>query len=228
MDSVKFLSEKQLLKQNSIPLKDGDWIAALDEAGRGCLFGPVTVGMTLLPLGDVDSELPPELQQIRDSKMLTPRKRESLFPMIREHFYGRFSHIAVGFIEKYNINRAVQYGVYRLVRQALREGYPVKAVLVDGNYRFDFPNMRMRHPLPPIVSVVKGDQNYLSIAAASIMAKVARDRLMMEAASRFPVYRLERHKGYGTKAHVESIIEQGISRFHRQSFLKRIVPSKQD
>jgi ribonuclease HII len=176
----------------------------VDEAGRGPLAGPVCAAAVILPR---DLEIP----GLTDSKKLTDKKRRELFPIIKEQAiaYG------IGFaseqeIDEINILQATFLAMQRAIDQL--EGKADMA-LIDGNRQKDFGL--------PVVTVVKGDSLSASIAAASVLAKVTRDDLMLEMAETYPEYGFEIHKGYGTKAHYEALRKYGASPIHRQSFLKK-------
>ena len=181
-------------------------VCGVDEAGRGPLAGPVYAAAVILPDGL-------EELGINDSKKMTEKKREALFDIICDNAiaYG------IGFatekeIDEINILNATFLAMRRAV-EAMSEKPDL--VLVDGN----------RKPVTGCeeVTVVKGDAKSISIAAASILAKVSRDRYMKELAERHPEYKFEQHKGYGTKLHYEMIEQYGILPDHRRSFLKKIL-----
>ena len=180
------------------------YICGVDEAGRGPLAGPVCAAAVILPR---DLEIP----GLTDSKKLTDKKRRELFPIIKEQAiaYG------IGFaseqeIDEINILQATFLAMQRAIDQL--EG-KADLALIDGNRLKDFGL--------PAVTVVKGDSLSASIAAASVLAKVTRDDLMLEMAETYPEYGFEIHKGYGTKAHYEALRKYGASPIHRQSFLKK-------
>ena len=180
------------------------YICGVDEAGRGPLAGPVCAAAVILPR---DLEIP----GLTDSKKLTDKKRRELFPIIKEQAiaYG------IGFasereIDEINILQATFLAMQRAIDQL--EG-KADLALIDGNRQKDFGL--------PVVTVVKGDSLSASIAAASVLAKVTRDDLMLEMAETYPEYGFEIHKGYGTKAHYEALRKYGASPIHRQSFLKK-------
>ena len=179
-------------------------ICGVDEAGRGPLAGPVCAAAVILPR---DLEIP----SLTDSKKLTDKKRRELFPIIKEQAiaYG------IGFaseqeIDEINILQATFLAMQRAIDQL--EG-KADLALIDGNRQKDFGL--------PAVTVVKGDSLSASIAAASVLAKVTRDDLMLEMAETYPEYGFEVHKGYGTKAHYDALRKYGASPIHRQSFLKK-------
>lgn len=182
------------------------FICGVDEAGRGPLAGPVCAAAVILP---VDCEI----EGLNDSKKLSEKKRELLFDVITEKAvaycvaYGTLEEI-----EKYNILEATYLAMNRAI-----EGLSQKTdfALIDGN--------RIPKGISvPCETVVKGDMKSCSIAAASILAKVTRDRLMIEYAQKYPQYNFQKHKGYGTKEHYEAIKQHGVCEIHRLSFLKNV------
>lgn len=177
----------------------------VDEAGRGPLCGPVCVAAVVL-----DPQAP--IEGINDSKKLSEKKRELLYEEICQKALA-FKVVFVGpeIIDRDNILNATMSGM----RQAVEE-LPIRPqfVLVDGN--------RIPAGLDlPAQALVKGDGTSASVAAASILAKVTRDRYMMELDKQYPQYGLAQHKGYGTKLHYERIAQYGIQPFYRRSFLKK-------
>ena len=181
-------------------------VCGVDEAGRGPLMGPVCAAAVILP-EDV------ELEGVNDSKKLSEKKREALFEVIKEKAVAWSVAFAdVEEIEEVNILNATYLAMNRAI-----EGLSVPAdyALIDGN----------RVPKDIKIdceTVVKGDSKSLSIAAASILAKVSRDRLVLEYDKEFPEYKFADHKGYGTAAHIEAIKKYGPCKYHRPSFLKNI------
>lgn len=181
-------------------------VCGIDEAGRGPLAGPVVAAAVILPEGI-------ELPGVNDSKKLTEKKREVLFDFVKEHAlaYG-IGQASEQEIDTINILQATFLAMRRAV-----EALPIPAdfALVDGN--------RIQGLDIPAETVIGGDGKVLSIAAASILAKVTRDRYMREMAQVYPEYGFEKHKGYGTKAHYAAIEQYGICPLHRKTFLKKIL-----
>ena len=180
-------------------------IAGLDEAGRGCLAGPVVAGAVVL-LPDV------ELPGLDDSKKLTPARREALLGLIQERALG----VGVGLcspeeIDRMNILQAALEAMRRAVEHLSIEAH---ALLVDGNQALPSPGV-------PQETVVKGDARSLSIAAASVVAKVSRDRIMETLHEDYPAYGWAQHKGYPTAAHYAALRAHGPSPHHRRSFRLR-------
>ena len=182
-----------------------DFVAGVDEAGRGPLAGDVYAACVILD----ENNLPEGLD---DSKKLTPKKRETLFDEIKEKAVCfSIGTASASEIDEINILQATFLAMKRAV-----QGMKIKPslLLIDGN----------REPKTgiPEITVIKGDAKSKSIAAASILAKVARDRYMLELSEKYPEYAFEKHKGYGTKLHYEKIKQFGISEIHRKSFLKNL------
>jgi ribonuclease HII len=180
-------------------------VAGVDEAGRGPLAGPLVVAAVILPR---DWDEPVELD---DSKRLSPEQREAAFPVIRRRALGwRLVVVPPAEIDRVNILRATLAAMARAVA-GLKPG--ADYVLVDGNQAPEPPPRTC-----PCEMLVGGDGISASIAAASILAKVVRDRLMVVYGSRYPQWGFERHKGYGTQAHRDAIALHGPSPIHRRSF----------
>jgi ribonuclease HII len=182
------------------------WVAGLDEAGRGAWAGPVVAGAVILP-----ADGPGILQHlagVRDSKMLTALQRQRLFQVIQDHAVAT----GVGVVPPEEIDRL---GIVSATRQAM--GLALHALASPATYllidHLSLPDVSVpQHSLP------KGDQQVLSIAAASIVAKVSRDRLMVELEAQYPGYGFAQHKGYGTPQHRSALADLGPSRIHRMSF----------
>ena len=181
---------------------DAGLIVGIDEAGRGPLAGPVSVGAVILPAGF-------EHPMVNDSKKLTEARREKLFEELQEveGLKWAVSLVEVEEIDEINILKATHLGMVRAVEML---GVEPGMCLIDGLPVPGFPY--------PHEGIVKGDSKSLSIATASIFAKVTRDRVMREAAKRYPGYGFEKHKGYGTKAHLEALRTLGPCPLHRRSF----------
>lgn len=181
-------------------------ICGVDEAGRGPLAGPVCAAAVILREGT-------EIEGLNDSKKLSEKKREQLFDIIIEKAvdyciaYGTLEEI-----EEQNILNATFFAMNRAVNGLKK----VDFALIDGN--------RLPKEIKvPGATIVKGDQKSMSIAAASILAKVSRDRLLLEYDKKYPEYQFAKHKGYGTKLHTDLIKEFGPCEIHRLSFLKNIL-----
>lgn len=185
-------------------------ICGVDEAGRGPLAGPVCAAAVILPENC-------EIEGLNDSKKLSEKKREMLFDVICEKAVSySIAFGSIEEIEKFNILEATFIAMNRAI-----DGLDITAdfALIDGNR---VPkNIKI-----PCETVVKGDFKSASIAAASILAKVTRDRLMEEYDEKYPEYNFKKHKGYGTKEHTELILKYGVSEVHRPSFLKKLLGDK--
>lgn len=180
-------------------------VCGVDEAGRGPLAGPVCAAAVILPDGVI-------IDGVNDSKKLSEKKRESLFDVIREQALSySIAYATVDEIEEINILNATMLAMRRAI-----DGLDIKAdyAMIDGN------------KIPPIdidaECIVKGDAKSMSIACASILAKVSRDRLLYKYAEEYPMYGFDKHKGYGTKVHREAILKYGPCPYHRKSFLKKL------
>ena len=184
-------------------------VCGVDEAGRGPLAGPVFAAAVILPENC-------EIEGLNDSKKLSEKKREALFDVIKEKAISwSVASVDEKTIDEINILQAT----YLAMKNAV-EGLDMTAdyALIDGNR------------MPPLEingeTVVKGDAKSMSIAAASILAKVSRDRFMLEIDKEYPQYQFAKHKGYGTKLHYEMLTEHGVSPCHRMTFLKSFFGEK--
>ena len=193
------------------------YLIGTDEAGRGPLAGPVVSAAVCFKT--VNSDIVNELKLINDSKKLTHKQREVLYEIIKSNSIYSISIIDVEEIEKINILQAALKGM-RLSCEKIQKLVDSECeVFVDGKIKI--PNLQM-----PQSTIVKGDGKSASIAAASILAKVCRDKLMCEYAKQYPHYDWEANKGYGTKKHIEAIQKYGITPLHRKSFLTNILSQK--
>lgn len=185
-------------------------IAGVDEAGRGPLAGPVCVAAVIMPYDK--NEI---IEEINDSKKLTEKKREKLFDLIIEKAISyKIVLINEKIIDEINILNAIKLGM----KQAI-EGLSVKPelVLIDA-----VPlDLNIKNE-----SIIKGDAKCYNIAAASILAKVTRDRLMVELDQKYPNYNFKKHKGYGTKEHIENLKKFGKCEIHRNSFIKNFISNE--
>lgn len=180
-------------------------VCGVDEAGRGPLAGPVCAAAVILPKGMI-------IEGVNDSKKLSEKKRDMLFDVVKESALAySIAFATVEEIEEINILNATMLAMKRAV-----ENLSVKAdfAYIDGNRT---PDLNI-----PSEYIVKGDARCMSVAAASILAKVARDRLMLSFCDDYPQYHFEKHKGYGTKVHMDAIREFGPCPIHRPSFLRKI------
>ena len=195
IDKLKFEREEEA--------KGHFLIAGVDEVGRGPLAGPVCVACVMMPLDDI-------IEGVDDSKKISEKKRELLAEQIKEKaICYTVEMVDEETIDKINILEATKLAMKRSI-----EKMTIKpdVVLVDAISKLDV-NTNIR-------GIIKGDALSYSVGCASILAKVTRDRLMTELAKEYPVYGFEKHKGYGTKAHIEAIKEHGPCVYHRLSFLK--------
>ena len=184
-------------------------VCGCDEAGAGPLAGPVYAAAVILPFGV-------ELPGLNDSKKLTEKKREAIFPVIREQAVAwAVARVEAAEIDETDIlsarMKAMQLAIDRLTPAP-------DFALIDGNR----DHGRSAAVTTPHRMIVKGDSLSASIAAASILAKVSRDRYMKEIAAQYPQYEFDRHKGYGTKRHYELLRQDGPSPIHRRPFLKNL------
>ena len=182
-------------------------ICGVDEAGRGPLAGPVCAAAVILPEGAV-------IEGLDDSKKLTEKKRERLYDIIKETAVAY--SVAYGTLEEIETVNILE-ATYLAMNRAI-EGLSVKPdfALIDGN--------RIPRGIKiPCETIVKGDSKSMSVAAASVLAKVTRDRLMLEYDKKYPEYNFKKHKGYGTREHTELIKQYGPCEIHRFSFLKNIL-----
>ncbi len=182
-------------------------IAGIDEAGRGPLAGPVSVAGVIMPLDDKDI-----IEGINDSKKLTEKKREKLFDRIIEKAVSyHIEFVDVETIDSINILNATKLGMKKCI-EALN---PVPdLVLIDA--------VKLEEKVKT-VGIIKGDAQSYNIACASILAKVARDRLMVQLDEIYPEYNFKKHKGYGTKEHIEALKKYGKCDIHRNSFIGHFV-----
>jgi ribonuclease HII len=182
-------------------------VAGLDEAGRGCLAGPVVAAAVILPLASPEETLT-LFAGVNDSKQLTAAARDLLFERVMEHALA----VAVGIgsveiIDRRNILQATKYAMGEAIKTL---SHAPQALLLDALL---LPKIAL-----PQRSIIKGDARCLSIAAASIIAKVTRDRLMQQLHQEYPNYGFDQHKGYGTPAHLTALRTHGVTPHHRRSF----------
>ncbi len=197
--------------ENELREQGYKYICGVDEAGRGPLAGPVCTAAVILPPDTI-------IEGVNDSKKLSEKKREELFDVVTSTALAYcIAFGSVEEIEKFNILATTMKTMKRAV-----EGLDIKAdyAIIDGN---KLPELSI-----PSKYIIKGDANSMSIAAASILAKVSRDRLMLEYAKKYPEYCFEKHKGYGTKLHTEMILKYGPSKIHRLSFLKKLLNKQEN
>ena len=192
-----------LKKEKEFYTEEVRFIVGTDEAGRGPLAGPVCAAAVLFP---------PEFscEEINDSKQLTMRKRESLYRMIEENALGfGIAMVSAPDIDRLNIYEATKVAMKHAISEIR---HPYQLILSDAMPLSDLP--------APVVPIIKGDAQCLNIAAASILAKVTRDRYMVQLENLYPMFSFSKHKGYGTKEHYEALRTYGVTPIHRRSFLE--------
>lgn len=188
--------------ENALWKKGYQAVAGIDEAGRGPLAGPVCAAAVILPQHTI-------IEGINDSKKLSAKKRESLFTEIQKTAVAyAVEFVYPDVIDAINIRQATHLAMERAVAAL---SVAPDFLIIDGNDRIPFS--------VPGEYIIKGDAKSQTIAAASILAKVTRDRYMIELDAQYPVYQFAKHKGYGTKAHMEAIQTYGVSPVHRKSFM---------
>ena len=208
------MKEKEIERLNTLKIIEEDLhkkgfeqICGIDEAGRGPLAGPVVVAGVIMPKDSF-------IEGVNDSKKVSEKKRELLYDKILDEAIS-YSVAIIGqdVIDEINILNATKKGVTSVV-----EGLDVKPnlIVIDALEHIDTKGI-------PYESIIKGDAKCYSIAAASIVAKVTRDRIMRQWDEVYPMYGFEKHKGYGTAAHIAAIKEYGLCPLHRRSFVKNIV-----
>ena len=202
--------EEPKMTLHEFDLSKGEIVIGVDEAGRGPLAGNVVAAAAILKKYSSD------LDEINDSKKLTEKKREKLFDVIMENFYIGVGEATPEEIDEINILNATFLAMRRALENLKKQCSTDYLVLVDGNFK-------IREYEGEQEFVIKGDAKSLSIAAASIIAKVTRDREMIEEGKKYPEYKFEKHKGYGTKLHKEKLLELGVLPIHRKSFLNKII-----
>lgn len=185
-------------------------LCGVDEAGRGPLAGDVYAAAVVLKKDAV-------IEGVNDSKKLSEKKREKLFDEIIEK--SEAYCIATASVEEIDSINILQATMLAMTRAVKGLGITPDIALIDGNKAPEIDGVKTQ-------AVIKGDATSASIAAASILAKVARDRYMKEIAEKYPQYAFEKHKGYGTKLHNELILEHGPSEVHRKTFLRKLLNGK--
>lgn len=192
--------------ENTLFSEDYDIIAGVDEAGRGPLAGDVYAAAVILPKGLI-------IEGLNDSKKISEKKRDLLYDVIKEKAVAwAVATASVDEIDEYNIRNATYIAMNRALSDLKTK---IDYVLVDGDCIKDCKY--------PYSCVVKGDSKSASISAASILAKVTRDRYMLQLAEEYPRYQFEKHKGYGTALHIEMLKKYGASPVHRKTFIKKFV-----
>lgn len=188
------------------------WQAGVDEVGRGCWFGPVFAGVVVLSEA---ASAALRAEGLTDSKALTARRRARLVPLIEQAAEAwALGQGSAREVDAFGIRRATELAMLRALQRLPMQP---KLVLVDGV----LPLRLWEHPQQ---TIVRGDRSVAAIAAASVIAKEARDALMRRLAGRFPNYGLERHAGYGTAFHRQALLSLGPTALHRRSFLTKVLP----
>lgn len=211
------MEETTFEKEQNIASKGGVLVVGVDEAGRGPLCGPVVAAAVCYKNTDfiIPMELEKDFALIRDSKKLSEKQREKIYDLIQEHFYVGIGIVHADTIDRVNILQAtflaMKSALTALKNQIPDSNHQEIKVLVDGNQ--EIPNCSYQQE-----AVVGGDGTVKSIAAASIIAKVTRDRMIVEYDKQYPQYGLAKHKGYGTKVHMDALRKYGPTPIHRMSF----------
>lgn len=218
MKEQEFERLKEIKKiEEEIYLKGAQSIAGIDEAGRGPLAGPVVVACVVMPRDSM-------IEGVNDSKKVSEKKREKLYDeIIQEAIAYGVGIISQEEIDKINILNATKEGLTLAIKEMEKDlkekqrGFEKpEIILVDALTKIDTDHI-------PYRSIIKGDAKSYSIAAASIIAKVTRDRIMRQWDEVYPMYGFAKHKGYGTASHIAAIKEYGLCPLHRRSFVKNIV-----
>ncbi|MDE1654003.1 ribonuclease HII [Actinotignum schaalii] len=209
--------EKELLAR--LEAHGGGILAAVDEVGRGAIAGPVCVGIALLDRSTPD-DFPPGL---RDSKMLSAHRRETIYQAARDWPLAvAVGSAAASVVDTVGIIEALRCAAADALAQLEKSGLCPDAVLLDGKHNWwaqdSLFDAEQTVPQLPVTTVIKGDASCAGIAAASVVAKVERDRYMEALAKEFPDYDWEHNKGYGTRAHLDAIAQVGPSPYHRTSW----------
>ena len=170
-------------------------LCGIDEAGRGCLAGPLVVAGCVLHR---------PIEGLEDSKALSPKQREALFSILLSHASFRLLWFSAQKVDTMGLSACLRYALTRIQKH-----FSSHPILMDGNCAFGVPGIQ---------TLVKADATVPQVSGASILAKVARDRYMVRMHPRFPQYGFDQHKGYGSALHIQRIKEQGLSPLHRQSF----------
>jgi ribonuclease HII len=212
------MKEKELERLQNLKKDEEDlyndkiqYICGIDEAGRGPLAGPVVVGAVILPRDSM-------IEGVNDSKKVSEKKREKVYEEIIQNAIS----YSVGIVDQKTIDEINILNATKLALKRAIEGLEVKPniILVDALTNIDTCGI-------PYKSIIKGDAKEYSIAAASIIAKVTRDRMMLEWDKVYPEYGFAKHKGYGTAAHIKALKENGPCMLHRRSFIKNFIDDKQ-
>lgn len=201
------------------------YVGGMDEVGRGALAGPASVGLVVFDAAALDSADPSAWLGVRDSKALSAKRREALAPTIQSWAAAcTVGHAQPFEIDRLGISAALRLAGLRALAQAASSGIPVEGLILDGSYNWlSAEPVLGQEPdpwgVPAVVrTLVKADAHCVSVAAASIAAKVERDRMMGEYAAEYPAYGWESNKGYGSAVHRAAIQEHGVTPLHRVSW----------
>lgn len=189
------------------------WIAGIDEAGRGALAGPVFVGVVIINQNfNFSSNFGHLLKTVKDSKKLSIKKREEVYKLLikEENINWAVSKVSEKVIDKINIKKATELAIKKALGKIKKEKLKIDYLILDGNIKL---NLQI-----PQKSIIKADEKVFSCAAASIIAKVSRDRFMKRIHKKYPGYNFANHKGYGTEFHLKMLKKYGPCQIHRQSF----------
>ena len=202
---IMIQEEKRLWK------KGYEYVVGIDEAGRGPLAGPVVSGAVLIL--EKDFKKVKKIKSVKDSKKLSEKKREEVYPNLVNNSKLKWGIgiVSEKIIDKINILEATKLSMIKAVKDLEKKNnIKVDFLILDGKMKI---NLDINQE-----SIVKGDDKVFSVSAASIIAKVTRDRLMIKYDQKYPVYNFKKHKGYGTKEHLINIKKNGICKIHRKSF----------
>ena len=184
--------EEEVLKE----AEEDKPLCGIDEAGRGCVAGPLVVAGVVLHK---------KVDGLNDSKKLSPKKREELFEKIISSSSCKIVFTSAKTIDEIGLSKALKNSIL-----SIKKRFPNCDILMDGNTNFGIDGVRY---------MIKADAKVAEVSAASILAKVSRDRYMLKISKKYPIYNFDKHKGYGTKDHIEAIREFGYSKLHRKSFV---------
>ncbi|MFZ1249312.1 MAG: ribonuclease HII [Candidatus Saccharimonadales bacterium] len=197
-------------------------IVGIDEVGRGCWAGPLVAAAVILPSKPFWEDCPPKAPKggatvLRDSKRLSKKQRERLDVQIRSQAvaYG-VGWVTPDEVDAMGLTKSVQLAMLRAVKKLHQSGVSYDKIIIDGNINYFSHVQGLR--TQNIAAVVRADDTYPAVSAASIVAKVARDNYMAEMAAQYPGYSFEKHVGYGTAAHIAALKEHGVTDMHRKSF----------
>ncbi|MBR3365519.1 ribonuclease HII [Candidatus Saccharibacteria bacterium] len=184
-------------------------ILGIDEVGRGPLAGPLVVGAVILPEGEHDW-----FSELNDSKKLTAKKREALSEIILQEAATGLGWVPADELDSIGISEALKLAARRAVKSVQSLHAPFSQIIIDGKVNF----LAKTKLEPYVTTIIKADAKIREVSAASIIAKVARDRYMIDLAPKYPEYGFDQHVGYGTKSHVTAIYKYGLTKEHRKSF----------